>query len=294
MSPRAIRRAAERQALKLTGKANAAAAGSQTVNLPSDPSAPAPVPINFADGARAFPAPLSEARLSANRENAQKSTGPTSSEGKAKSSLNAVKTGLTGRTVLLPTDDAAVYQQHLDRFAKRYNPVTDEETSLVQTIGDTEWRLLRIAPLEAGIYAVGRRELSAEFLDEEDLVNREALLQASIFMTYRKDLNNLALQERRLRHQRDTDVATLERLQKERVEKRQRDLNNAKALYKFALKRQSAPFDPAFFGFVFSIEELEDQRLYEEARTYVTGYTSELNQQQFEEYVTKWKQRKAA
>jgi hypothetical protein len=37
--------------------------------------------------------------------NAQLSTGPRSAEGKAVS-MNAVKTGLTGRTVLLPSDDA--------------------------------------------------------------------------------------------------------------------------------------------------------------------------------------------
>jgi len=41
------------------------------------------------------------AQITANQKNAQLSTGPTSPDGKAKSSLNAVKTGLTGRTVLL-------------------------------------------------------------------------------------------------------------------------------------------------------------------------------------------------
>jgi hypothetical protein len=42
---------------------------------------------------------VSDARLAANRANAQHSTGPTTPEGKAKSSHNAVKTGLTGRTI---------------------------------------------------------------------------------------------------------------------------------------------------------------------------------------------------
>ena len=54
--------------------------------------------------------PISDARLNANRENAKKSTGPTSSEGKAKSSLNAVKCNLTGNSLLFATEaEAARY-----------------------------------------------------------------------------------------------------------------------------------------------------------------------------------------
>jgi len=67
--------------------------------------------------------PISEAQLAANRANAQHSSGPTSSEGKAKSSMNAVKTRLTGRTVLLTTDDALIYQQHLDAISSNSPPV---------------------------------------------------------------------------------------------------------------------------------------------------------------------------
>jgi hypothetical protein len=55
------------------------------------------------------PETISDARLNANRANSQFSTGPKTEEGKAKSSLNAVKTGLTGRTVFLPTDDIHAY-----------------------------------------------------------------------------------------------------------------------------------------------------------------------------------------
>jgi hypothetical protein len=62
----------------------------------------------------------SEAQLAANRQNSQLSTGPKTEAGKAKSSLNAVKTGLTGRTVLLPSDDAAAYEAHVARFFAEY------------------------------------------------------------------------------------------------------------------------------------------------------------------------------
>src|SRR5690348_13550753 len=74
---------------------------------------------------------ISEARLLANQANAmdeaailsepktQKtpSTDPRTPEGQAKSSMNAVKTALTGRTVLLPSDDVAEYERHLAAYA---------------------------------------------------------------------------------------------------------------------------------------------------------------------------------
>jgi hypothetical protein len=198
----------------------------------------------------------SAAQFAANRTNAQSSQGPTSSEGKAKSSMNAVKTGLTARAVLLPSDDAAIYQQHLDSHFKQFTPATDEEKSLVQTIADFEWRLLRIMPLEAGIYAIGMRELAGLFPEESNPLNRAALIQAQIFLTYRKDLTNLSLQERRLRNQRDTDIAQLDKLQTERRTKEAADLKRAIALYKSAQQR-NIPFDPAAFGFVFSVQEIE-------------------------------------
>jgi hypothetical protein len=218
-------------------------------------------------------------RLDANRANAQHSTGPTSPEGKAKSSLNALKTGLTGQTVLLSTDDAVAYQQHLDRHFKQYAPANDDEHTLVQSIADTEWRLLRIAPLEAGIYAVGRRKLADQFEDEQNPAIREALLQAQIFLTYRKDFSNLALQERRLRSQRATDISQLKTLQNDRIEKHAQDLKRAEKLYKSA-QSQGIPFDPTFFGFVFSIQELEHH----------------INHQQpdLDSYIAQWKARQAA
>ncbi|MBV9266892.1 MAG: hypothetical protein JO061_12055, partial [Acidobacteriaceae bacterium] len=80
------------------------------------------------------------AQIAANQKNAQLSTGPTSETGKAKSSLNAVKTGLTGRTVLLPGDDAALYESHVAQFVKHFEPTGEQEQNLVQSLADTEWR----------------------------------------------------------------------------------------------------------------------------------------------------------
>ncbi len=118
---------------------------------------------------------ISPQRLAANRANAQLSTGPASAAGKAKSSLNAVKTGLTGRTVLLPSEDAEAYETHLLQYLEEFQPVGIRETQLVQNLADTQWRLDRIPSLENGIFALGRRRYADQFADPH-------LLDAHILM----------------------------------------------------------------------------------------------------------------
>jgi hypothetical protein len=120
----------------------------------------------------------SGAQLEANRANSQLSTGPRSERGKARSSLNAVKNGLTGRTVLLPGDDAALYECHVSRFFTEFKPVGERETELVQSLTDAQWRMNRIPALEMGIYALARLNFKDMFAQEEPAV-REALIQNS-------------------------------------------------------------------------------------------------------------------
>ncbi len=132
------------------------------------------------------------AQIAANQKNSQLSTGPVSEAGKAKSSLNAVKSGLTGQTVLLPGDDAILYEAHVAQFVEHYAPVGDDERRLVQSLADTEWRLLRIPSLEMGIYAVGRLELAGSFANEDEAV-RKHLIEAQVFLAYQRQLNNLSI-----------------------------------------------------------------------------------------------------
>ncbi len=174
----------------------------------------------------------SDAQRDANRANAQLSTGPNTPAGKAKSSLNAVKTGLTDRTVLLPGDDAAAYQKHIQRFQDQYTPVGDEEGSLTQSIADTEWRLLRVPSLEMGIYALGHLEFAGKF-EQEDPAVRNSLIEAHIFL-YQKQLNNLSIQEGRLRKQREKDTADLLKLQQQRKELEEKRMREAGNLYEDA------------------------------------------------------------
>ena len=277
MSPRAIRRAAERAADKQLRKENPAApvaAVSSTV-LPAaqEPALPAfdeeddaltlhnplaektlaAMAVGSSESPGATPEPTSDARLAANRENAKLSTGPRTSTGKAKSRLNAIKTGLCSHVVVLPYEDAAAYQQYLDRRFKKFLAVGDDETILVQAIVDNEWRLARIASLEAGVYTLGTRVFKDEFADEDDPIVRAALIKVKTMQEYRRDLTNLALQERRLRNHIEKDTAKLEELQNRRVTKRKHQIEGCQKLR----AREPETFEPSDIGFDFSTAELQ-------------------------------------
>ena len=62
---------------------------------------------------------LTDSKLNANRDNATHSTGPRTPEGKARSSLNATRHGLTGQTVVLPNEDLQIYASFCKDF---FNP----------------------------------------------------------------------------------------------------------------------------------------------------------------------------
>jgi hypothetical protein len=120
-------------------------------------------------------------------------------------------------------------------FEKRYAPATDEERNLVQSLADTEWRLLRIPSLEMGIYAIGRLELASNFQNEADPQARAALLNAQVFLTYQRQLNNLSIQEGRLLRLRDKTRAELERLLRLRLARPNETRQSGSAAYSSAL-----------------------------------------------------------
>ena len=270
MTPRSIRRAAERKARKeqLRKERNTLQRNaSHEPQLESnEPAFEAPAteaasePHHFLTDIAAQPKPapaskISNARLTANRANAQLSTGPTSDRGRAKASLNAVKTALTGRTVLLASDDAALYEQHVLAYTKELNPLTQRECDLVQSIADTAWRLKRIPGLEMAIYAQGRAEFAESFENHEPSA-RPGMIELKTFLTYEKQLRNLQLQEARLARRYQKETAELRTIQAERDQRESVDLATAAKLY-LAAKHDGKPFHPSNFGFEFSNTDIE-------------------------------------
>jgi hypothetical protein len=198
---------------------------------------------------------ISKARLLANRANAQRSTGPISQTGKINSSKNALKTALTGRTVLLPEEDADRYEKHLLQYRKAYEPVGERECELVQSLADTTWRLDRIPGLEEALYLKGCNDFAAE-VAELDPRARTSMLRMHTYLVYERQFRNLHIQEMRLHRLREKLIAEIKHLQQERDLKEQDELAMAAKLYVVA-KHHREPFDPADHGFEFSTEDVE-------------------------------------
>jgi hypothetical protein len=94
----------------------------------------------------------SEAQIAANRANAQKSTGPRSAEGKARSSSNARRHGLLGRDTVLPGEDATEFVNLARGFFEHYKPIGGVEVFLLQQAVSYAWRLRRFDQVEAGLF----------------------------------------------------------------------------------------------------------------------------------------------
>src|SRR5258707_14240936 len=93
-----------------------------------------------------------QAQINANRRNAQKSTGPTSPQGKAASSLNALKSGIDAWSHIIPGEDPAELEALTAAFVLHFRPADPNQLSLVDTLISAEWIQRRLRRIEAQLW----------------------------------------------------------------------------------------------------------------------------------------------
>ena len=110
------------------------------------------------------------AQIKANGNNAKKSTGPRTKEGKARVAKNALKHGLLARDTVLPGEDPADFDRQLSALEADIQPANSLEFELVRQIADAQWRMRRLTRLETGFLAAAvddqRRHLEKRRPDE--------------------------------------------------------------------------------------------------------------------------------
>ncbi len=108
----------------------------------------------------------SPARLEANRRNARHSTGPRTDEGKARSRGNAVKHGMTGEGIALPTEDAAAVEARFAALEGEMRPSGELARFLVRRVALLTVRIERAALQETAALAERVRE-AVDQLDDD-------------------------------------------------------------------------------------------------------------------------------
>jgi len=92
------------------------------------------------------------AQITANRANAQKSTGPRTDAGKSASRFNALQHGLDAQSVIIPGEDPAEYDALAAGYRDEFRPASPSETFHVDTMIRADWNKRRLQPMETELY----------------------------------------------------------------------------------------------------------------------------------------------
>ena len=141
------------------------------------------------------------AQITANQQNAMRSTGPVTGAGKDTSSRNSLRHGLTARKVLLSVEDKAEFDELREDFRAAFAPQTRYEQRLLEDTVRAYWSWSRAQCAHAGFLdLIVREERSLEprfsakqalalVFTEEKYAKRLRLLmryEAAAERTYRK------------------------------------------------------------------------------------------------------------
>jgi hypothetical protein len=99
----------------------------------------------------------SDRQVSANRQNAAKSTGPITQNGKLQSRRNAMRHGLTAATVVPAIEDAEEFERFEAALRADYQPISTIEHELVARLASLLWRLRRSTLIETNLFQLQAR-----------------------------------------------------------------------------------------------------------------------------------------
>ena len=89
------------------------------------------------------------------------STGPRSAEGKARSSMNALKSGIYSKSVVIPGENRADLDALTEEYYQRFQPALPEQRDQVDILIRSTWTLRRLAVAEAQVWIYEMDEASS-------------------------------------------------------------------------------------------------------------------------------------
>ena len=218
---------------------------------------------------------ISDKQLAANRANALLSTGPRTEAGRKRSSMNALRHGITGQVTTMTDEDRAAHDKLSQALIKDLAPEGAMEIQLAQRIATDSWRLNRISAVEDNLFALGLHENGGRLCPDNGQIDA-ALTTARVFTMESKQLQLLTLYEQRINRAIQKNLATLQSLQSARKAQRKDEMKEAATLLKLS-EMKGLEYSPARDGFVFSNDQIHaaidrGQRLQRASTTDFTKY----------------------
>ncbi len=123
--------------------------------------------------------PTTEAQIAANRINAMSSTGPRTIEGKARTSQNALSSGLFSKRDFVRSEETAEYTEIRDTLWSDLHPATLMEKIQTAKVVSATWRLRRCAALEEALDSAVDPEKEQKSIDRARIQAHSLLLRAT-------------------------------------------------------------------------------------------------------------------
>jgi hypothetical protein len=155
------------------------------------------------------------------RANGAKSRGPTTAEGKEKSSRNAIKHGLTAGTgnILLDCEDPDEFEEAFNKLLGIHAPATPAENDIVEEMVAARWRIRRMWTIETNLFNVEILTQQSNPSISEAATPGPGIHLAMAYRALSDDSRSLALASRyeaRLQRLYDRAYKTLRELQQAR------------------------------------------------------------------------------
>jgi hypothetical protein len=168
----------------------------------------------------------SEVQIAANRQNAKRSTGPRTVEGKHRSAQNATKHGLTAEAVLLPGEDREQLHALLELMRLEFGPFNPLQQEQARRATFLMWRLRRVPALEIAIFNWASRHSQHNYQNTDfslvlknllstDLLRKLTRYESALARELRLVMNEIRLW--REHEQRMMEVTTHENLRKRKL-----------------------------------------------------------------------------
>jgi len=189
-------------------------------------------------------------QIAANQENSQKSTGPTSTEGLKRSSLNSTVHGFTGQKLVLSAAEQAPYEAFCKALEAEFRPCTAESRELLQNYTDLRWSIQQITVQQNNILVI-MNAITEQFIESGDFAAMDAALEP-----HTRRLKTLGTYEQRRRRAAKETLALFNEVELQHKTVQQEQLQKAAEAHQ-AFQKLHQTWDPKEFGFVCSLPEIE-------------------------------------